>query len=154
MPEIDDIFDIGDDEPGNADWAKARKGFAEEKDARTKAEQATAAALRENAFLKAGINPDDPKMAYFVAGYTGEMDPEKIKETAQKDGFLATPATPADPARAAAAADQQQMDAASAGATPPGTSAEADLEAAFKEGGEDAIEDFMRQTGIPVRHSS
>lgn len=60
----------------------------------------SAAAARELAFMKAGINPDDPKAKYFVKAYDGELEIDKIKSEATEAGLLApqprTTATPAE----------------------------------------------------------
>lgn len=62
-------------------------------------EQQNAAIARENAFLKAGINPDDKQLGYFVRGYDGDLNPEAIKAAATEAGFLST--TPAPTTEAA-----------------------------------------------------
>lgn len=43
---------------------------------------------RELAFLKAGIDTNSPMAQYFVQGYSGELDPESIKEEATKVGLV------------------------------------------------------------------
>ena len=43
---------------------------------------------RTEAFRSAGINPNDPRQAYFVKGYDGEIDPEPIRAAAVEAGFL------------------------------------------------------------------
>lgn len=45
-------------------------------------------AKRELVFLKAGINPDDPKAKYFVKGYDGELSVEAIRDAASESGFI------------------------------------------------------------------
>jgi ribosomal protein L12E/L44/L45/RPP1/RPP2 len=47
---------------------------------------------RENAFLKAGIKPDDPKAKYFVRGYDGELTADAILAEAKAAGIIAEPA--------------------------------------------------------------
>lgn len=55
-------------------------------------EATNAAMARENAFLKAGINPEqDPRLGYFVRGYDGDLTSEAIKTAATEAGFLADP---------------------------------------------------------------
>ena len=51
------------------------------------ADERAKAAERELAFIKAGIQPDDPKQAYFVKGYEGDLTPEAIKAAAVAGGF-------------------------------------------------------------------
>lgn len=46
------------------------------------------ALARENAFLKAGVNPDDPKAKWLVKGYDGDLTPEAIKTAALEAGVL------------------------------------------------------------------
>lgn len=43
---------------------------------------------RENAFLKAGIQTDDPKLTYFYKGYEGELTKEAIVKAATEAGFI------------------------------------------------------------------
>lgn len=49
---------------------------------------------RENAFLKAGIDTDDPRMRYFVEGYQGDLTKEAIVAEATTAGFITTPEPP------------------------------------------------------------
>ena len=44
---------------------------------------------RENAFAKAKLDLDDPKMGYFIKGYEGDLEPAKIMEAAIQAGFVA-----------------------------------------------------------------
>lgn len=45
-------------------------------------------ARRELMFLKAGVNPDDPKAKYFVKGYDGEMSVEAIRAAAEEASYI------------------------------------------------------------------
>jgi hypothetical protein len=45
-------------------------------------------AKRELLFLKAGINPDDPKAKYFVKGYDGELSVEAIRTAAEESSYI------------------------------------------------------------------
>lgn len=108
---------------------------------------------RELAFTKAGINPDDPKMKYFVRGYDGDLTAEAVRQAALEAGFLASQNTP-DPGLQAAAAAQQRVQAAAAGAIYEDTSEQAALarlEEAMNEGGVDAMMEVARQYGIPIQ---
>lgn len=58
------------------------------KEARQEAEQLR----RENAFLKAGIDPESPRAKYFVKGYDGELTAEAIKSEAEAAGIFEAPA--------------------------------------------------------------
>lgn len=58
------------------------------KDAGREARAEAEAAKRELAFVRAGIDPDDPRQSYFVRGYEGEVSSTAIKEAAEAAGFL------------------------------------------------------------------
>jgi hypothetical protein len=59
------------------------------------AEARAEAAERALAFAKAGLDLTDPRVEkYFLPAYDGELDPSKIKEAAQRDGFLTPPEEP------------------------------------------------------------
>jgi hypothetical protein len=47
-------------------------------------------ARKEVNFLKAGIDPTEPKFKYFVKGYDGELSPEAIRSAAE-EAQLITP---------------------------------------------------------------
>ena len=42
---------------------------------------------RENTFRQAGLDPQDPRVKYFVKGYDGELDAESIRQEAAIAGF-------------------------------------------------------------------
>lgn len=69
---------------------------------------------RENAFLKAGIQTDDPKLAYFYKGYDGELSREAIIKAATDAGFIAAGQQSVEQQQQAQA--EQQIQAASQGA--------------------------------------
>lgn len=50
-------------------------------------------AKRELAFLKAGVNPDDPTAKYFVKAYDGELTPEAIQAAASEARLISTQTT-------------------------------------------------------------
>jgi hypothetical protein len=75
---------------------------------------------RENAFLKAGIPVEDPKMAYFVKGYDGELDASAIRQAALDAGFLVEQQQEQDPAVQQAQRGQAAVLAASAESQPNG----------------------------------
>lgn len=106
---------------------------------------------RENAFLKAGINADDPRLSYFVKGYDGELDPQAIQKAAMEAGFIQAPNKQQSMKQTADA--QKRVAQASAGATQQGAtpdSALAELEAAMAEGGVPAMLEVARQYGLPI----
>lgn len=110
---------------------------------------------RELAFTKAGINPDDPRMKYFVRGYDGELSADAIKTAALEAGFLQQEA-PAPVPVAVEQADfsaQERVMQASAGAVAEDVTeaaAVARLEQAMAEGGVEAMLEVARQYGLPT----
>lgn len=81
-----------DQQPKDPVRAHLRKLEAENKALREQA-AAAAQAQRELTFVKAGINPDDPKARYFVKGYDGELSVEAIRQAAE-EASLITPSVP------------------------------------------------------------
>lgn len=153
---IEDDFDGEGDpqETGGGDIKDLRRAANSKK----KIEQELAEARRELAFAKAGINPDDPKMKYFVKGYDGELNAEAVREAAIEAGFLSMPQQQQQQqaqqlqAQQMSAAQQNVM-AASVGAMPEDMGEQAALsrlEAAMNEGGIEAMLDVARQFGIPT----
>jgi hypothetical protein len=67
--------------------AHMRKLEAENKALREQAALA-ATAQRELTFVKAGINPDDPRAKYFVKGYDGELSVDAIRSAAAEAAIL------------------------------------------------------------------
>lgn len=148
---IDDEIDSDDIEADAADESSPR-GLRRAANKSKKLEQELAKAKRELAFIKAGINPDDPKMRYFVKGYEGELTSEAVREAALEAGFLASQADPSTSSQAVQAAQDRVM-TASAGAVVEDASEMAVLakmEAAMEEGGVDAMFEVARQYGIPI----
>jgi hypothetical protein len=111
---------------------------------------------RENAFLKAGINPDDSRLGYFVRGYNGELKTEQIRAAAVEAGFISDPqAQQQQEQQAANIGSQQRVALASAGAQVESTSEAAvmaQLEQAMAEGGINAMLDVARSYGVPVTY--
>lgn len=148
---IDDDIESNDVETDEA--SDSPRGLRRAANKSKKLEQELANAKKELAFIKAGINPDDPKMRYFVKGYEGEMSAEAVREAALEAGFLASQQSQPDPMKEAAAAAQQRVMAASAGGVYEDASEEAALarlEQAMEEGGVDAMLEVARQYGIPI----
>lgn len=81
---------------------------------------------RENAFLKAGINPEDPRLGYFVRGYQGAIDPKEIRSAAAEAGFLDSRDTSAELAAVARIAE------ATGGAEPAGSTDPTDMNALIR----------------------
>ena len=108
---------------------------------------------RELAFAKAGINPDDPRMKYFVKGYDGELTAEAVRQAAVEAGFIQSQTAQAAQQANAALGAESRVAQASAGAIMPDTGEDAALlamEQAMEEGGVDAMLEVARQYGIPI----
>jgi ribosomal protein L12E/L44/L45/RPP1/RPP2 len=147
----DDDFDTNesDQEQNSGDIKSLRRAASGKK----QLEQELDAARRELAFVKAGINPDDPKMRYFVKGYEGDLSAEAVRQAALEAGFLASQPQGGNQELQQAAAAQQRVMNASAGAMYEDASEEAALarlEEAMEEGGVDAMLEVARQYGIPT----
>lgn len=141
-----------DDDGMDAPEETSPRGLRRAANKSKKLEQELADARRELAFTKAGINPDDPKMRYFVKGYDGDMTAEAVRQAALEAGFLASQQGP-DPQQQAIQASQQRVMTAAAGAVMEDSSEEAAyarLEQAMEEGGVEAMLDVARQYGIPI----
>lgn len=142
--DTNDIDDSADD--------TSPRGLRRAANKSKKLEQELLEIKRELAFAKAGINPEDPKMRYFVKGYDGELSAEAVRQAALEAGFLASQSGP-DPAAQQAAAAQERVVTASAGAVLADTTEEgvlAQMEAAMEEGGIEGMLDVARQYGIPI----
>lgn len=116
-----------------------------------KLEEELAQIRRELAFTKAGINPDDPKMRYFIKGYDGDLTADAVRAAALEAGFLVQEST--DPSVAQVAQSQQRVMSAAAGAAYEDVTeaaALARMESAMAEGGIEAMMDVARQYGIPI----
>ena len=150
---IDDNYttEDGTDETPRETPADLRRAADEGK----KAKQEAAALRRENAFLKAGVTIDDPKLAYFYKGYDGDLEPEKIKAAAVEAGFLSPdPAVVQEQMQQQQTIDaQQRVASASTGAFPEDATLEAGfarMDQAYAEGGLPALANVMRQYGVGI----
>jgi hypothetical protein len=106
---------------------------------------------RENAFMKAGIPMDDPKMGYFLKGYDGELDASAIRQAAIDAGFLAAPVQEQDPAVQQAQQGQQRVMAAAAESQPTGSDPQGrryEMEQALKEGGLEGLSAVTARYGV------
>ena len=145
-PEIDS--DDTDEEPETNGPRGLRRAANKSK----KLEEELAQARREMAFLKAGINTEDPRMRYFVKGYDGEYTAEAVRQAALEAGFLTQQSN--DPGLADVAGAQDRVMSAAAGAVYEDASEQAALgrlQAAMEEGGIDAMLEVARQYGIPTQ---
>lgn len=114
----------------DAEWRELRIA----KNKATTAERELAGLKRLEAFRAAGIDPNDAKQKFFVAGYDGDLAADKIKAAAVASGFLTaegdgTSGTVDAQAQAAAAANAA---AVAAGTMTPEKAQELALAAATK----------------------
>lgn len=143
----DDLIQEADDGEGDSGDIKSLRRAANSK---KKLEQELAEMRRELAFAKAGIDPNDPKMRYFVKGYDGEMNADAVRAAALEGGFLASQQPQEPPSDGGAQARVMQ---ASAGAVAQDTgeaSALAAMQQAMEEGGMESMLEVARQYGIPI----
>lgn len=151
MNTYDDTIEDDFDEAEAVD--ESPRGLRRAANKSKKLENELAQMKRELAFTKAGINPDDPRMKYFVKGYEGDLTAESVRQAAMEAGFLQQQMSAPDPALAQAAAAQAKVMQASGGAMVEDSTedaAYARLEAAMEEGGVEAMLDVARQYGIPI----
>jgi hypothetical protein len=111
------------------------------------------AAKRENAFLRAGIDPEDTRLKYFVKGYDGPLEVSAIRTAAVEANFIAAPQQPSDPAVDQAREGQQRVAAASAGAQTgfDASSIEYQMQQAYAQGGVKALSDVTQQYGVTIQ---
>lgn len=150
----DNYTDDFEDDFEDADVEASPRGLRRAANKSKKLENELSKLQRELAFTKAGINPDDPRMRYFVKGYDGELSSEAVRQAAMEAGFLQSQASGPDPVMQQTAAAQNRVMQASGGAIVEDSSEEAALsrlEAAMEEGGVDAMFDVARQYGIPIQ---
>lgn len=106
---------------------------------------------RENAFLRAGIDPQDKRLRYFAAGYDGDLDSEAIKLAAVEAGFMV--AAQADPAVAVANAAEQRVVSASTGAAPEAQgldAAAAQMQEVLAQHGSQGLAAVLASSGFPT----
>ena len=156
----DDDYDLDDETGGeergertNQEWAALRKATSEKK----KAEAEAAQAKREAAFLRAGIDPDNKRMSYFVKGYEGESTAEAIRAAAIEAGFLQPPAPTQEEVEGQQATEAHARVAAlsQGGERAPNANeaAAANLKEAFAKGGVDGLSAALAAQGIPMSTS-
>lgn len=122
--------------------AKARKADQYEKE--------NSSLKRELAFVKAGIQTDDPKMTYFIKGYDGDLEPDAVRQAAIEAGFIAAPEDAPDPAVVAAQAGQAAVQAASSGTEPVFDERAIDyqMDQAYQQGGLQGLSDVAQKYGV------
>lgn len=112
---------------------------------------------RENAFLKAGMPVEDPKLSYFIKGYDGPLTPDAIRAEAVAAGFMTAPApTEAEQQIATTAAAAQRVADAAATAGNPDTGSASTREQEYRqaraEGGPAAMAAVAAKYGSVVGH--
>lgn len=120
---MSEFSESDDDQQYEEEPRGLRKQIEEQAAKAREAEARAAAAERQLAFAKAGLDLADPKMSYFVKGYDGEADPEKIRAAATEAGFLGAP-EPEVPTQELAQHQAAANLAASGTVEPPDSNAE------------------------------
>ena len=147
----DDDVDTDEQEPEAkpertpSEWAELRRA----KKAADKAQKELAAFKAEREFEKAGLDPDDPKVAYFRKGYDGDLTAEAIRAEAIKAGFIQE-APPEEPDTAPLNAQQRMSDIANGGMTETGSEMTASLDQAFANGGTEGMMQYLASQGVPI----
>lgn len=106
------------------------------------------AAERKLAFAEAGIDISDQRMAYFMKGYEGELDADKIKAEAAAAGFMAAPAGTQTTTQADEDAARAIQDAGNtAYSNPDGIPLEDAIKGAKTEG---EVMQLLKDSGLPI----
>jgi hypothetical protein len=85
MSDIAEEFYEDDDQPNESNPVRARMKQLEKENREFRKQLAEAeTAKKELAFVKAGVDPTDPKAKWFVKGYDGEFSPEAIRAAAEE----------------------------------------------------------------------
>jgi hypothetical protein len=84
-----DDIDLDETETGRNPLRDRMKQLESENAALRQQAEAAAAAQRELAFVKAGIDPSLPVAKYFMKGYDGELNPDSIRQAAIEAQIIA-----------------------------------------------------------------
>jgi hypothetical protein len=117
MAEFDDLFtddDLGDGNPPepqsqSSQFRQKIRNLEKKAEAGEAATKKVADLERKLAFAEAGIDLSDPKMKYFVAGYQGDMETEKIQKAAVDAGFITQGGEQQEPPSQGEQQQQQQQ---------------------------------------------
>jgi hypothetical protein len=95
MSDIDN-YDSDMEDSNSRNPVRARMKELEKEAAELRKQVAeSAAAKRELAFVKAGVDPSSPMAKYFMKGYDGDLDPDAIRQAAVEAQLISPPdATP------------------------------------------------------------
>lgn len=86
----DNFYDDDDDQPQESNPMRARMKQLEKENREVKKLLAEAEqAKREANFLKAGIDPSEPKFKYFAKAYDGDLSAEAIRLAAEEAQLIA-----------------------------------------------------------------
>ena len=91
-----DSDSTGNSEIGSGSSTESKPNWRRDLETRAKEAEQKAATLelelssiqRRDTFRSAGLDPDDPRVKYFVKGYEGELDADAIRQEAEAAGFL------------------------------------------------------------------
>jgi len=91
-----DSDSTGNSETGSGSSTESKPNWRRDLETRAKEAEQKAATLelelssiqRRDTFRSAGLDPDDPRVRYFVKGYEGELDADAIRQEAEAAGFL------------------------------------------------------------------
>jgi len=146
--EYEEVEDQPTDQRSNSDWATLRRTASKAK----KAEADALQAKRELAFLRAGVDLDDPRSTYFVKGYDGEVSVDAIRSAAIEAGFIQQKEQPPSPDALGA----ERIRAAASGGIPinggglDGVAAR--MDDAYRQGGNQALVNQLEREGFPITY--
>ena len=91
-----DSDSTGNSETGSGSSTESKPNWRRDLETRAKEAEQKAATLelelssiqRRDTFRSAGLDPDDPRVKYFVKGYEGELHADAIRQEAEAAGFL------------------------------------------------------------------
>lgn len=129
----------------NVDIKELREAAERGKQSQARAEQLE----RQVAFMKAGVDPDDPRAKYLYKGYEGDLTPDAIRAEAQAAGVLAEPGPTQEQQQSLAG--QMRIQQVAAQAQPVGSEDyNAQLEQAMKDGGVAGLITSLNSMGVPI----
>lgn len=94
MPEYEDQDEVEEVQETRNPLRARIKELETENKAFKRQEEEVKEAKKQLAFVKAGVDPDDPAAKYFYKGYDGELNPDSIKQAAIEARLLSPPENP------------------------------------------------------------